>query len=561
MTENTVIEYQSIRKIRGGSTDFSGLAKTCVCLANAQGGKIFIGIEDGKTEPPAGQTVEQSEINKTLDRLRTSAFGVALGKPELHTGENGGQYFSFTVYPTLKTIATTSDGKIYIRIGDKCHPARSEDIMRLASEKSAFQWELERHENVQISDACPDEVRYFVSGIRESRKVKPFVREKTDAEILEHYNLVDGGCLTNLGLLWLDSPGQRSRIAYPLTVQYIVYDDLDRKLRKETWHDNHLNPMKLLEEVEKKAVELTYFHEFPDGLFRKQVRHYAPEVVRELLVNAFAHKIFTISGDIFVEVWPDRMRITSPGGLPLGITRENILHARHRRNPHFMSIFHDLGLMEGEGSGYDLIYEALSRDSKAYPDIESDFNKMAVTLESKIIDAESVKLIDYVAHHFEITQKEFITLGVIARHKKIPSTQLSGILQLSDEDRVRSWVGRLVEKGVVISRGQKKGTAYLMNPKLLSSAHLNVKPTLKTIQLHRLKALIEEDLKYNAASSIRQIHKRLEDVPLQDVRKAVYELRASGVLTSEGAKKNRVYKLAKKNKWKIKWKIKIHKSY
>ncbi|MDL2309778.1 hypothetical protein LJC39_01495 [Parabacteroides sp. OttesenSCG-928-B22] len=66
-----------------------------------------------------------------------------------------------------------------------------------------------------------------------------------------------------------------------------------------------------------------------------------------------------------------KLVITNPGNLPLGITEHNILHERSRRNPHLIQTFHDLNLMEGEGSGYDLIYEKLARDGKQLPVIES----------------------------------------------------------------------------------------------------------------------------------------------------------------------------------------------
>ena len=64
----------------------------------------------------------------------------------------------------------------------------------------------------------------------------------------------------------------------------IVYDHMDKKVRKETWTDCRLNPKQLLLDIESKATELEYFHEFPDGLFRKRVRHYSEKVIRELLV-------------------------------------------------------------------------------------------------------------------------------------------------------------------------------------------------------------------------------------------------------------------------------------
>lgn len=547
MSETLIKEYKSIKKVRTGTADFKELAKTCVCLANAHGGEIYIGFEDKTQLPPSDQKVSETEINETVRKLRGLAFSVSLLHSPVQKHSNGGEYFIITVQPSLKSTATTSDGKIYIRAGEECSPVRSEDIHRIAAEKQAFQWELVTHQSITLKDVNPGELTQFVDGIRASDKVKDFIKTKSDIEILEHYNLLDNNNPTNLGILWLGYPKQRARLTYPITVQYIVYDHLDKKVRKETWTDCRFNPKQLLLDIESKTTELKYFHEFPDGLFRKRVRHYSDKVIRELLVNAFAHHSFTISSDITIEVYPDRLEISNPGGLPLGINKNNILHQKHRRNPHFINIFHDLGLMEGEGSGFDMIYEELSRDVKPFPDIESDFNKVTIIQQSRILDEEDLAVMDYITHHFELSQKEFIALGVIIRHKKILAPRLSRELQLADEDRLRTWVYKLAEKEIVISRGSKKGTAYLINPKLLSSAKLNIKPTLKTIEIHALKALILEDLKIHPDSSVTQIFEHLrKEVPREDVQKAVYTLYKEGFIDKKGPKAKTIYYLAKK---------------
>lgn len=56
-------------------------------------------------------------------------------------------------------------------------------------------------------------------------------------------------------------------------------------------------------------------------------------------------------------------------------------------------------MMEGEGSGYDLIYEITGRDSKPYPIVYSDFNTTIITQFSKILDEEAVLLMDFIAKH------------------------------------------------------------------------------------------------------------------------------------------------------------------
>lgn len=135
-------------------------------------------------------------------------------------------------------------------------------------------------------------------------------------EIGEQYHLLDGNKMTNLGVLWIGTAKQRSRICYPITVQYIVYDDLENKTNKLEWRDNTRNPKELLEDIMDKAVELTYSYEIPNGLFRKTVRYYNENLIRELLVNSLAHSSRTISNDITIKVYPGYICISNPGGLP-----------------------------------------------------------------------------------------------------------------------------------------------------------------------------------------------------------------------------------------------------
>jgi ATP-dependent DNA helicase RecG len=548
MDEGISIDYKSLRKIidPSGKIKTEGirdLAITSVAFANAHGGQIIIGIEDKDKQPPANQTINVVLTNDTVTRLKSLCFNVGFQLGEIETHANGSQFFTITVYPTLKSIATTSDGKIYIRIGDQCQSARSEDIVRLASEKDAFQWELQPR-NISYTETPEINIQWFADEIKKSDRVKQSVKELSDIEIIEHYNLIDKGKMTNLGVLWLGTAAQRSRLVYPLTVQYIVYDEVEKKVRKEDWQDYSKNPKELLLEIEKEAIELTYFDEFPQGLFRNKIRHYDSRLVRELLINAIAHKSYTISGDIFIKVYHDRLEITNPGGLPLGITKDNILHTTYRRNPHLIRIMHDLKLMEGEGTGYNLIYEITSRDAKAFPIPLSDFNATSVTQFSKIQDEEVVLLLDFIAKNYQLSQKEFIALGIIARKKKILATQLTKELQLTDEDRLRSYITKLADQAIIITRGIKKGTEYLINPKLIANSKINIKPSLKVIEPHRLKALVEEDLKLYPNSKSADIQKRISDLPIEDIRKCLLQLEKDGLVLTAGVKKGKVYFLA-----------------
>ena len=485
--EKQTTEYKSLLKIRTGDKGFKDLSVTCVALANAQGGRIFIGYDDKKKAPLPEQHVTPDEVNEAVTKLRSLCFNVGLVASEICTDDTGSQYFIVSVSPSMHSVATTSDGRIYIRVADKCEPVRSEDLQRLGEEKGAYQWELVRTKYL-LDGVALDALRQLANDIRKSSRVRQHVKQMDDAELAENY------------------------------------------------------PKELLLDIEQKAVELTYSYEFPNGLFRKQIRHYHPKLVRELLVNALAHKSYTISSDIMIKVFSDRLEISNPGGLPLGITKDNILHAKHRRNPNMIELLSALEMMEGEGSGYDLIYELNAMEAKNPPMIESSYNEVTVIQNAEIIDTELLPLLDFVLQNYQLTQKAFTAFGIIAREKKVFSTRLSAILQLQEEDRLRSYTDKLLKDNIIGRNGVKKGTQFFVNPQLIKNAKVNLKTTLKTVEPYVLRTLIMEDLRAHPKSKISEIGGRLPEIDLQELRKMIYSM-VDVELITEGARTDRRYAL------------------
>ena len=330
-------------------------------------------------------------------------------------------------------------------------------------------------------------------------------------------------------------------------MQYVVYNAQEQKVRKEIWLDHRFNPAQLLDEVLRAAVELHYSDEIPWGSTRRLVRHYPPDVLRELLANAFAHRLYTTATDVFIQAYPDRLEITSPGGLPLGVTPTTILQEHQRRNPHLAATFQATGLMEGEGSGYDLIYEQLSRDAKPLPEVDDTGTSLRVTLRAQRPDADTLRLLDYLSTHYAFSQKETIVLGLIARHRRLSATALTQALQLRQEERTRSWLGQLIDKEIVLAQGATKGMYYTLNPSLYAAAQLDVRPTLRTLEPHRLRALIVEDVRTYPESASADIIRRIgPDVVPSVIERAVYDLVKTGELAPSGGRRNRRYSVARK---------------
>ena len=307
-----------------------------------------------------------------------------------------------------------------------------------------------------------------------------------------------------------------------------------------------MNPQELLEDIWKSVPEWRESNEISDGLWRKDIPAYDEKVVRELLCNAVAHRPYTTRGDIFINLYPDKMVVVNPGRLPIGVTPHNILQKTVKRNKELSRILYALHIMEGEGSGYDLMYETQLSLGKNVPVIIEGDDFVTVTVDRKIVTKESSRVFEHMQYNYPQVahnQRAMIALGVILQEEIISAIELSLKLQLPETNRLRSYLDPLTSLRIVLSRGRGKGTKYYVNPIIISDSRANIITTLKTIEPYRLKELIKQDLNYHSLSLISEISQRLPDVPIKDLQRMARRMAIDGELVAVGGRKFRRYKL------------------
>ena len=543
MEENNKFDNKSLKKVTGRTADFEELSKDCVAFANSHGGYLAIGIEDGEDKPAPGQRIPDDLPEKIIKRINELTINVAL-RPEVIDADNGGQYMKLHVLPSQVSIASTTKGVYYIRDHDSSRPLLPDELSRLISDKPAYSWETKVSLKIQWQKADISKLNKFVLDIRSSDRVSPFVKEKTDEELLSYYQMIDDdGYLTNLGVLWIGKQEQRARLLYSPIVQYIKYDTEEHKVDKKVWSDYSLNPQELLITLWESIPDWREYNEVSEGLWRKELPVYDEKVVRELLCNAIVHRPYTTRGDIFIKLYPDRMTITNPGVLPIGVTVNNILQKTEKRNIHLANVFYDLHLMEAEGSGYDLIYETLLTTGKCKPVVYEGEDYVEVTVYKKIVSKESSRICDFVSANYKISQKAYISLGIILQKKSVTTGELSKELQLTDGSRLRPYVESLITNNIILHKGSGRGTKYEINPEFVSTTKMQFPTTLKTIEPYRLKALILEDLKYHSNSLLSEMATRLPDVDFTELERMVRTMAKDGEITPIGGRKYRKYKL------------------
>jgi ATP-dependent DNA helicase RecG len=509
MEENKNLDKKSLRFLTTKNIDWDELAKDCVAFANAQGGSILVGIEDGDSLPPKNQKILDRNlpdlIHKNISQ-RTVNVGLIIA---IEIAQNDAEYIKIEIIRNAQTIAATSNGRYYVRVADSCQPIPPDEMARLASEKNAFVWEDQTTKKVRISLIDDKKKRSFIKDIKQSSRVSNFIKEMTDEEILNYYFLQKGEYLTNLGILWIGKRENRAFLLYPPAIQVIRYNNNDEKIWKLTLDDYSLNPKELLERVESDVPDWQESIEISEGLFRKNIPFFPMEVVRELVVNALVHRTYTTRGDIFINIFPDRLEVHSPGRLPYGVTPQNILSQSIRRNEHLSKIFFDLELMEKEGSGYDLVYAKLLGSGRSIPRVEETDERVKVTVKKQFISKEVVRLMDKAASEFNLKQKEIISLGLISQQQSFSSSELLKILNQNEDGGLRNWLGKLLEYELIKKSGKGKGTQYSINPEFIRKINFKGKTTLKNIEDHRLEELIYKDLTNYPLSSFSDIHKRI----------------------------------------------------
>lgn len=544
--EDQHTDLKSLCTVTGRTADWDALAKDCVCFANGAGGRLLIGIEDGEALPPAGQTVPAELIDRLRKRIGELTVNVQ-ALPALRRAANGGEYIELLI-DRSPNVASTRDGRYFLRVGDTCQPVVGDDVLRLANERPGRPWEA-MDSGVPRSTVDLQKLAAFVQGIRASDRVKDSVKEKGEQELLTHYGLageaLKGGTLTRLGVLLVGTTANRRALGTAPLVQAIKYDEQGQKINKWVWDDCALSPIELVDAIWRELPDFRESYEVAEGLYRRRVPAYDEKVVRELLVNALVHRPYTQQGDIYLNLHPDRLEVVNPGRLPLGVTPRNILHASRRRNDALARVFHDLGLMEREGSGFDLIYDRLLSQGRPAPVPEEGADWVKVTIQRRIARPDVMRLLSEADTRFQLTQRERITLGVLAQSEGMTARELGARLETEGAEELGVWLGRLLNCGLVQTAGKTSGMRYFVAPEWLRDAELDSKTTLSRITPHRLAALILEDLTRYPDSSSADVNRRIgAEISAKTVKRALDDLIAEGKVVYAGERRWRRYRLS-----------------
>ncbi len=452
-------------EFKRGIPSAKDLAETVVCLANARGGKILLGVGD-KGEILGCRDFDAEELKRAIFNGVAPPLVVEVEVVRLPEGS-----VLVVTVPRSPVLHATTAGKYLRRVGRACQPVSPYEIPAVLVQKGQLDYTSLVVSGADLDDLDPPEVQRLRRLVVE-RNPRSELVSLSDGDFLAALEMVrrEGGRLrpTVAGILAAGRaaalrsfvPGARVTYLYSGAdeINYEVREDLERPLVTT------LDRLGELIEARNRLFTL------PVGLMRLEISDFPVEAYREGILNALCHRDYTQPDPVYVRHRPDRLEIESPGGFPAGITPETILHHRPKhRNPVLARLLQRLGYVEQAGIGVDRMYRALLSSGKEPPEYVERGDAVLLILRDGVFDRNfALFATEASARGRPLTLDQLIILSYLKRHRRLDRATAAAICQRSERE-ASEILAEMDRLGLVERRGTGAGTTYLLPARL---AHL-----------------------------------------------------------------------------------------
>ncbi len=429
--------------------DFELLTKYCCALANEGGGRFILGITDKRPRRVVGSTAfDQPE--RTRQGL-CERLPLAIDFEEIHHPDcrSGSRVLVFRVPARPVGIPIKYAGRYWMRNGDSL-VEMSEDRLRAIFAESGHDFSADVCPGLRIADLDPKAVEDFRRRwVEKSRKAEnPGLADRLaampPAELLADADAVVEEQVTYAGLVLFGTASATNRHLAQAEVVF-EYRSSDASGPAQERLEYRRGFFTFYDELWERINLRNDKQDFQEGFFVAPIATFNERPVREAVLNAVSHRDYQLGGSIFIRQFPRRLEIDSPGGLPVGITVENILDRQKPRNRRIAEIFTRCGLVERSGQGMNLIYEESIRQGKAVPDFaRTDQYQVGLTLHGTVQDPAFVRCVEKVGKETTATfnTHDWLALAAVARDEKVPKELQGRIQRLLDLGLIERVAGR-----------------------------------------------------------------------------------------------------------------------
>ena len=449
------------KSLKNFASKYDETARDVVAFANNKGGFLFIGIVDGTKEINQDFVYDKDKVFELIHQIQDRTEPTITLIP--HKINVEGKNLLVLEIPFSTQLHRTSRGEFLIRSNDGNRPIEPYEMATIMSEKGLIVYD---QKTWRIGSEWLDEKRLNdLLGLIEAKNSESPYLNKTREDFLDSLGMTkdDGSEVlpTTTGILFVGNQNALKELPY-YEVKYIHYF-ADGTYKPYEYKGNIVEVAKKCFAQLKAEIRQT---EYVFGLFREYVEDYSEIVLRELLVNALAHRSLSRQQIVEIRKYDEGgyLEIESPGTFPEGVTTENYLRKTNPRNPNVMDILREIGLAEKAGSGFDKIFTDLLKKGKSLPEPEETDSSVIFRIKSDVVCEKLIEL--SVLYESQVGKPmkldELLVLSEVVQHKQVKVADLMVSPNISPY-RLQTILDKLHNLEFIEPTGKTSGLSYILH--------------------------------------------------------------------------------------------------
>jgi len=415
----------------------TALAKEIVAFANASGGSVFLGISDD------GEIVGIEDTNRLRSKIQDAANGCDPRIPIRIVPQ--GKVMEIVVPEGIDKPYRCKNG-FFLRVGPNSQQLNRDEVLRFAIRSNKVRFDEQFETDINAEKLLDDNrIHAFIrrKGLPESTSVVDMLTNLGIAQKQQNCLLLTRAAI----LFFCYDPQQLFPEAFVTCALYA--DDtratiLDRIDAKGTLEEQFSSAVGFI----RRNIRVGYRIEQAGP--REEVQEIPEAVFREALLNALTHRdYFADTEHIFVHMHPGRMVITSPGGLPHGLTIEELGTRSVPRNRLIADMFHRMGYVERLGSGIYRMREAMAAahlPAPAFlPTSDAFLVEILASFEAAGLSTEYARVCQWLVSHGPASIQDFMAALNIPKstaHRRIAKLIADGWIEVHGAGRSTRYVLR-----------------------------------------------------------------------------------------------------------------------
>jgi ATP-dependent DNA helicase RecG len=354
-----------------------------VALANEGGGLLIFGMKDNLPHNVVGTDFAQGSIGKMEDQVYEK-LSIRIHIHELFD-ENNLRVIVTEIPSRPVGRLLKFEGVALMRTGDSLRNMSDEEMFNILSEQEPdFSAKICPHFN--LSDIDDTAMRKLKETYAKKQNNASFISLET-TQVLTDLNLLTTNGLTYAALILVGQEEALKRLLPNAQVNIEI-----RQLLNQTHFDKREIFTKALfitiDEIWNYLNRRNTDNKIDEGPYKFDLPYFNQEVIRESVLNAIAHRDYSISSETVIKQFPDRITITNPGGFPKGVTHENLIRINSTPRCRLLTeIMEKTGLVERSGQGVDKIIRLTLSEGKPIPDYsKTDLFQVELTIRGEIED-------------------------------------------------------------------------------------------------------------------------------------------------------------------------------